>query len=133
MPPRIINGPAQAGGLGSFIESIPPITRAFAGTIFCLALGAYVQLINPYSLALIWPQVTQHYHVSVGADFTVLRGKQRCSVAAAACCTETAVRAAMDSATRGLLIRNQRKLMSDPDQMRRPIGRSLGTRTAPGL
>jgi hypothetical protein len=64
MPPRVVHGPAQTGGLGAFLESIPPITRAWAGVIFASATAHYLQLLNPGSVALIWPQVTQNYHVS---------------------------------------------------------------------
>ncbi|GBF93961.1 derlin [Raphidocelis subcapitata] len=63
MPPRVVHGPNQTGGLGAFIESIPPITRVWAGTIFACATAHYLQLLHPGSLALVWPQITQNYHV----------------------------------------------------------------------
>lgn len=63
MPPRVVHGPAQAGGFGSFVESIPPITRFFAGSIFVCALGHYLKILNPYSIALFWPQVYKNYQV----------------------------------------------------------------------
>jgi hypothetical protein len=86
MPPRVVHGPNQAGGLQSFLESMPPITRAFAGAIFACALGHYVGIINPASLALMWPQVYNNYHV---------RAWGRREEGAAGCAAGTALRCAV--------------------------------------
>lgn len=87
MPPRVV-GAGQAGnGLGAFVESLPPITRFLAGTIFALALAHYLGLINPYNLALMWPQIYKQYHVRAalgrsGAGIVRKGGGQRGASAA---------------------------------------------------
>lgn len=64
MPPRIVGAAQAGGGVANFLDSIPPITRAMAVAIFASALGAYLGVLNPFSIALIWPQITKSYHVS---------------------------------------------------------------------
>jgi len=98
MPPRIVNGPAQTGGLGAFLESIPPITRFFAGSIFCCALAAYLKLLNPFNMALMWPQVYTNYHVSCEGVRWTERGV-RWTERMAWCAARTARRAATVAAS----------------------------------
>ncbi|KAI8465337.1 MAG: Der1-like family-domain-containing protein, partial [Monoraphidium minutum] len=62
MPPRVVNA-NQTGGFQSFLEGIPPITRAFAGSIFVLALSFYLGLIDWQMLAMGWPMVYRKYQV----------------------------------------------------------------------
>lgn len=80
MPPRVVHGPNQAGGLGAFVESLPPVTRFMAGTIFAVSLGMYVGLVHPATLALFWPAITKNYQVGACermCRLLVLQGRSR--------------------------------------------------------
>lgn len=74
MPPRVMGAQEAGNGFQNFIESMPPITRAFAGTVFCGAAATYVGILNPFVVALVWPAVLQKYQVRGATSCQSARG-----------------------------------------------------------
>jgi hypothetical protein len=63
MPP--INVAEAGGGVQSWYQALPPITRFMATSCFLVSLGCYVGLLHPFQLALLGPQVFKGFQVRV--------------------------------------------------------------------
>ncbi|KAG2453542.1 hypothetical protein HYH02_001761 [Chlamydomonas schloesseri] len=63
MPPRIQNVNAAGTGVGAWFESLPPITRTYAASLFIVTLVWRFGFVNIMWFALSWPRVATHFEV----------------------------------------------------------------------
>lgn len=63
MPPRIQNVNAAGTGVGAWFESLPPITRTYAASLFIVTLLWRLGFVNVMWIALLWPRVATHFEV----------------------------------------------------------------------
>lgn len=53
----------RTDGATAWFEGLPPVTKLYMCTILAFTLATTLGLVNPYYLALLWPQVLKKFEV----------------------------------------------------------------------